>query len=197
MRVSVEEERIKSALEIAMERISRLPELTPEEVAAQKEKEFGPVGEAMAKRYLNGTIPGSELRAELHRYRGEQRQIIRRAMITSLCQEIRLDNDPEAAQAALKGMSETIPEKTSFFEQAGRDFTVILSEFGQEKDIKSREFEVFARERMRNIGISGPAIRPNLNEEKQWRQELSRIQQTYEPRLESLKSMLMRELQTQ
>jgi hypothetical protein len=49
----VEEERIKSAFEIAMERISDLPELTPEEIAAQNEKKYGPIGKVIAGNYVN------------------------------------------------------------------------------------------------------------------------------------------------
>ena len=57
----MKEEKIKSALEIAMEKVSDLPELTREEIEEQKEKEYGPVGDAVAKKYLSGTISDGEL----------------------------------------------------------------------------------------------------------------------------------------
>jgi hypothetical protein len=193
----VEEEIIKSALEIAMEKISALPELTAEEIAAQKEKEFGPVGEAIAKKFLNGTISESEFLGELDKYRGDEGHIVRRTIISSLCREICLDNDEVFAARALTGFGRMIPEKIYVFEHAKKDFQQILSEFRQEKEKKFRESDTLTRLSMRKIGIFGSAIRPNLSENKQWQQAIDKIRQDFEPRLKNLRNALMQELQFQ
>ena len=76
------EEGIKSALEIAMEKISRLPELTPEEIAGQKEREYMPIGEALCQRYLNGAITDKDLSFELEKCHGDKEHIVRRTLVS-------------------------------------------------------------------------------------------------------------------
>jgi hypothetical protein len=192
----LEEERVKSAFEIAMERISLLPELTPEEIAAQKEKECAPIGNGISQRYLVGAISDGELPAELDRYPGDRQQIIRRALIAGLCRAIRLEDEGGVARKALKGMSQLASAKGGFFEDAVKDFEQILSEFEQEQEDNSREFEVLARERLRDLGISGSALRPNLNADQHWQQKLGKIRQAYEPRLDDFKQRLIQKLQS-
>src|SRR5512137_2431855 len=60
-----EEEGIKSAFELAMERISGLPKLTPEEKAEQKEREYAPIGTSIAVKYMDGALADSELPIQL------------------------------------------------------------------------------------------------------------------------------------
>ena len=88
----MEEERIKSALELAMERVAGLPELTPEEIAEQKEKEYRPVGETLGNKYLQGVIDGREMASELSQYRGEPARIVGKSLVSCLRSSIRLDD---------------------------------------------------------------------------------------------------------
>jgi hypothetical protein len=189
------EERIKSALEIAMEKISGLPELTPEEIIEQKEKEYGPMGESIAQRYLDGRLSDSEMPAELGKYSGEEGLIVRRALVAGLCNELRLDNDGETAGKALQAMKQLTSEKKRI-EQVVKDFLKIFSEFAEEREEKFREFAVLAGNALESRGISGSAVRPNMNENRLWQEELGRIRNESEPRLRDLRNKLMQELQT-
>lgn len=86
------DDEVKSAFELAMERISALPQLTPQEMAEQKEKENAPVGRAIAVKYLNGALSVEDLPAELSRYGEDRQQSIRRALLAVLCREMRFGN---------------------------------------------------------------------------------------------------------
>jgi len=187
----VEEERIKSAFEIAMERISALPELTPEEIAAQKEKQFGPVGEALAGKYLSGLVNDDELQVELGKRESGQRQIIRRALISSLCRNLQLEGDLSAAGKALSGLRRIAPEKETIIGKAAEEYKSIVHEFDQEKKRQSQAIESSA---LRPLGISGTAVRCNSAENTHWLDELKKIRQAYEPRLETLRVSLSDEL---
>lgn len=189
----MEEEKIKSALEIAMERISGLPQLTPGEIAAQKEKEYRLIGESLCKKYLDGAIRSDQLPVEAGKHGGEQGPMVRRALIQSLCRSIRLEDAPTAI-LALTGLASFMADKTGFPEEAGKNLRQILDEFEREKVERSREFEVLAVEEIRELGISGTAVRPNLDQNETWKQELIRIQKAYEPRLANLREMLLRAL---
>ncbi len=187
----MEEERIKSALELAMERISGLPELTPEEIAAQKEKEYGPIGTALSVKYMSGIMAESELPIELNRHRDDRRGIIRRALIAGLCRELVLDGAKEVVLRALNGIAQIAPEKKDLLRAAEEDYLKILSEFVSARKERCREFEILAGERMRNLGISGSAVRPNMAENEQCQKELAGIQQAFEPRLAIIRNTLM------
>jgi hypothetical protein len=52
------------------------------------------------------------------------------------------------------------------------------------------EFASAANESLKALGISGSAIRPNLNENEQWKQEVERLRQSFEPKLEQLRQSL-------
>jgi hypothetical protein len=189
----LEEERVKSAFEIAMERISALPELTQEEIAIQKEKQFGPIGDAVASRFLRGLIIDDELPVELEKYRADpfQLQIVRRALITRLCRTLELEQDPMDAGKGMNGLCRIAPEKVSIIGEAGRDYHRIIGEYEQEKRKRSEAIEKSA---LRNCGISGTAVRCNPDENEYWREELRKIGAEYAPRLERLKSMLLGQL---
>jgi hypothetical protein len=192
----LKEERVKSALELAMEKISGLPELTPEEIAEQKEKEYGPVGEAIAAKYLNGTITNHALQAELDKHSQDAASIVRRALITCLCRELRLDNDGEFARRALQGVRPLASGSKDFFEEAERDFQEILSEYMQEKEKRLRKFEIRAKEKLAKIWISGSALRPNLNVDRDWQRESIEIRHFFEQELERLRNSLIERLQS-
>jgi hypothetical protein len=191
----VEEERIKSAFELAMERISAMPELTQEEIAAQKEKQYRPVGEANAGRYLKGLISGAEILSELERYGDEPRQIVRRGLISGLCAQIHLQEEPETIEKALKGLGQLVPGKNSLLEKAAQDFRRIADEFEQNKDKMSSHFGTLAAKRIAELGIAGSAVKPNLEEYEEWQKELAGMRQTCETRLKALRSELLDSLQ--
>ena len=188
----MEEERIKSALEIAMERISGLPRLTPEEIAAQKEREYGPIGVSLAHRYLEGALQVNQLRAEAERHEGEQGRIVRRVLLRTLGGRIRLD-DASGARQALAGMALFMADKELSGEAEGR-LRDILDAYERDKAERAREFESIARGGLLKKGICGSAVRPNLEQDEGWRQELVRIQEKYQPGLAKLREMLLQAL---
>jgi hypothetical protein len=185
----VEEEKIKSALEIAMEKVARLPGLTPEEIAAQKEKEYGPIGEALCLKYLKGTLSGRDLPSELDKYRGDEGRIVRRALILSLCRSIQFE-DVRKARIAMEGIALLAAGDGNGMEEARRDFEQILGEVDRETQKTLRTFESSAKARLKSLGISGSAIRLNPNADPDWLQELARIRQAFEPRMEKLRVRL-------
>jgi len=188
----VEEERIKSAFEIAMERISALPELTAEDIAAQKEKQFGPIGEGLAAKYLGGLIDEEALPIQVEKLPEDQRPIVRRALITALCRTLQLEGDPGSAEKALRGLQRAFPGKVAAIESEAEKYREITREFREELQRQSAAIEAVA---LKPLGISGTAVRCNPGENPHWLGELKKLRQTYEPRLAALRSNLLQELQ--
>lgn len=189
--INVKEEVIKSAFELAMERISGLPELTPQEIAEQKEKQFGPVGEAMAGKYLRGVIRADEMLHELERYEGEPEQIILRSLLSRLCGTLQLEGDAAAADKALTVMSRIFPTKQTAVEKAAEKFRALSGRFEQEREKKRAEMKPEAAERM---GITGSAVRYNLDDYGPWMEEIAKLRQACEPQAAAIRNRLLGDL---
>jgi hypothetical protein len=185
----MEEHRIKSALEIAMEKVAEMPGLPREEIAEQREREYKPIGEAIARRYLERAIRGADLPGELGKYRGNEGRIVKRALILRLCQAI-VPGDRARSRRTLEGI-QVLAGASHRLEEAKREFEATSGEFEREIKRKGETFETTEKERLRRLGISGSAIRPNVGEREEWQQERSRIEQEYNSRLDKLRKILM------
>lgn len=187
----MKEEVIKSAFELAMERISGLPELTPQEIAEQKEKQYGPVGEAMAGKYLRGVIRADELLHELEAYEGEPEQIIVRSLLSRLCATLELEGDAAAADKALTAMSRIFSNKQAAIEKAAEEFRSLSGRFEQEREKKRAEMKPETAER---LGIAGSAVRYNLDDYRPWMEEIAKLRQAYEPQAAAIRGRLLGDL---
>jgi TRAP-type C4-dicarboxylate transport system substrate-binding protein len=79
----------------------------------------------------------------------------------------------------------------SHFAEARDVFEKIVSEF-ERKVLQQREaFETLERERLKKLGISGSAIRPNVKENQDWQQVQSKIRQSYDVKVNKLRKDLM------
>jgi hypothetical protein len=189
----VDEERVKSALEIAMERLSSMPELTPEEIAQQKEEEFRPVGQAIGRRYLTGMIDTREMVAELARHGDESERIVRSACISTLCASIRME-DSRAAGNALTGLSSLAENPDAFREEADSRWNRLWNAYKKREEAAIEEFETEALRTLAAIGISGSAIRPNLGDSESVQAELESLRRSFDRDLETFRSELARKI---
>jgi hypothetical protein len=185
----VEEERIKSAFEIAMERISDLPELTPEEIAAQNEKKYRPIGKAIANKYVNGLITEGELPAELEKYQQAEGLIVRRGLITALCRTLKLQTDSEHVSRTIAGLVRLNPGKESEIASAAAKFQELARQFEKSKQERLENFEASF---LHPFGISGTAVRVNPEENQYCKKVWKRLLEEYEPKLEHLRTELLK-----
>jgi hypothetical protein len=190
----VEEEGVKSALELAMERISGLPELTPEEIAEQKEREYRPVGEALANKYMQDIIDEQDIQTELSRHRGNAGRIIRQAFISCLCRSIRLE-DFQMTVKAMNGLCRLAGDADDIREKANAAWARILDDFENRKNKTLQENEASEREKLNALGISGSAVRPNLKDNESLKKNLDELRASFEPELEELRAVFLQQLQ--
>jgi hypothetical protein len=89
---------IKSSIELAMEKMAKLPKLTKDEIRERQEKEYGPQGQAIAREFLTGALAETRLEVELFRHGDERGEIVRKAFSASICQAINLEDAETAAR---------------------------------------------------------------------------------------------------
>lgn len=184
----MEEHRIKSAWEIAMEKISKIPDLTPEELLKQEENEYKPVGEAITKRYLAGTLKSSELPLELNKHSKVEGKIVKRFFISSMLKSIELID----ATKSLRVMSglEVFGSNPGRFDELRKELEEHLKRFEKETSSKREIYEIIAKQNLQNLGITGLAVKPNLAENNQWKEELNLIRRPYIEKLDKIKNEL-------
>jgi hypothetical protein len=185
----MEEQRIKRAWEIAQEKIASRPDLSADALRRQKEREFEPIGEAIAKKYLGGAIRATELKTEFSKYRSAEGQIVKRALISRLVQSIE-PGEAAGSKRAMDGL-QIFTGPNSHFAEARDAFEKIVSEFEGKVLQQRKEFEALEREKLKKLGITGSAIRPNVKENQDWQQMQSKIRQSYDVKVNKLRKGLM------
>ena len=79
----------------------------------------------------------------------------------------------------------------SRFEELAKEFEEIYREFEQETQRKREALETLEKEKLRTLGVSGPAIKPNLRESKDWHEAQSQIRQSYDLKLDRFRKSLV------
>lgn len=179
---------IKSAWEIAMEKVEKLGKLPPEELRRQKEKKYALIGQALADKYLGG-LDLWQLEVELDKYNSEERVLLRETMASRLAQAIELRNYERLAR---------IMEGISYLKEGGKvgeiaeEIKQLLQEYKQAEQKEKEEMEKSGRGILHQLRISGNAIGAvNPKAIGEWQQELDRLAQPYRDRLEPLRQRLL------
>jgi len=182
--MSSENERIKSALEIALEKAQKLGALSEEERRRLRDEELVAVGEALAKRYLNG-LPLRDIEVELGRRREEDRQTISRNLLSRLVDRIDMEHIAGAERilaavqhlsgdsGVVQSMRDLLQGYESAMEKAWRENRSVL--------------EAARRNELELKGISGSAVDPAIETSPEWLQIRQRLDSHYQERLEEIK----------
>jgi hypothetical protein len=179
---------IRSAWEIAMEKVERLGKLSPDELRQQREQEYGSIGQLLADKYLAG-LALWQLKVELDKYSGEQKGPVGMALTSRLIDAIEL-RDREKLERAIEGIL-ALKQNEPGVVGIKNEVEQLLGEYRQEEERAEGEAEESAREVLRRLGISGSAIGAVQPEAiPECRESLDELARPYEERLDGLKARL-------
>jgi hypothetical protein len=176
--------KIKSTIELAMEKAARLPRLTKEERRRQHEREYAPRGRALAERFLTGDLDPEDLDLEGSAEEAEQQEIVREAFLASLCQAIDLEAAAATARA-FEGIRALAPDGE--VEEASSRVSDLLRDYQEEQERELARAEEAEAGSLRELGVSGTAIRLNMERSERWRERRSELEGRYRPRLDEIK----------
>jgi hypothetical protein len=179
--------KIKSTVELAMEKAAKLPRLTKEEIRHQQEKEYGPRGRAIAGRFLAEDLAEEDLEAELSRYQGEQGEIVRGAFLASICEAIDIE-DAEAIARVFEGIKTLVRDDQ--LEGTARRSSDILRNYQEQRQREFARTERAESVTLRELGVSGSAIRLNMEQSQGWREKRSELLEGFRPRVDEIKREL-------
>lgn len=183
--------KIKSTIELAMEKAAKLPRLTKEEIRQQQEKEYGPRGRAIAGRFLAGDLAAEDLDAELSRYPGEQGEMARAAFLASMCQAIDV-GETEATARGFEGIRALVRDDR--LEETSSRLGGILRDYQEQQQREFAKTEQAEAVTLRELGVSGSAIRLNMEQSEAWRAKRSALLAEFRPKLDQLKRELSDQL---
>jgi hypothetical protein len=178
---------LKSAWEIAQEKAGRLGKLSAEEEQQNREENCRQIARGLVQRYMDS--PQKEnLASELKAHSGEEKKLIRKAILSELIGAMELGN-PQKLDAVSRGIASLAPESQPALEQ--------LSQLAQEYERASinakHGLENEGREMLHRLRISGTAVSHiNIETTARWQQNEQSLKATFAPRLDNLK----RELQS-
>ena len=183
----MEMKRVKSAIELAMEKVAAMPELKKEDVEQYKNQEQFAIGEGIAQRFLQGALRKKNLEGEFSQYQGEIGEIVRQAALATFCESIDVE-DMEKNRLifdAIQMVWKEVPVKKAQSE--------LIKLHGKYKQQREKELAAAIKTeagRFHDIGITGSAILPNLKESPAWQERQEKLQQDFHSKLSRVRDML-------
>jgi hypothetical protein len=180
---------IKSAWELAMEKVEKLGKLSPDELRRQKEEKYGSIGQGLAEKYLTG-LALRDVRIELDKYKGEERELVRAALASKLIDAIEL-GEAERLLKVVEAMSALKLKSEEGLAAVKGEIEGLFVESREAEQKKRREVDAAARGVLHQLRISGSAI-GSVNPEvvPEWKNELDKIALPYREKLGDIKARL-------
>lgn len=180
---------LKSAYERAMERVERLGKASSEELRQMKEKEYAPIGEAAAERYLQGQHGLRELGEALKR-QGEGADIVRGAALARLVEAITLEDyeRPVEAIAFLAQDNEPVQEAAAKLSALSQRCRGAVQDGYQRQQA---DLERTLREELASFGISGSAIELDVRATARWGELAQKLRAPFQAELNEIKQQLL------
>jgi hypothetical protein len=180
---------LKSAWEIAQEKVNRLGKLSAEEKEEQERQRYRQIGQVLAQKRLDSS-QRLDMAAELNKYEEKEREIIKQAVITQLTEAIEFATTSgiSSVKRATEAISSLKPELQPKAEEIGQ----LVQEYeGAEQKIR-QELESDCRQTLHQLRISGTAVDAiNIEVDPEWQRARQVLVETFTPRLNDLKQALI------
>jgi hypothetical protein len=178
---------IKSAREIAQEKVSKLGELSPEEKRGQIQDRCRMIGKSLAEKYLS-QYDIRLLETELNKDNAQDKELIRQAAIQRLTEEINLRYGSKLNKIT-QGIL-TLANNATAVETIGK-IKGLFQEYEEAENRARQEIENAGMEILHQLRIAGTAISQiNIRAKEEWEQRLHQLTAPFEERLKQLKQEL-------
>lgn len=172
---------IKSTWDIVMEK-ARDVKITPVDREKIKDEERTSRINTVFHRYMDGGECREYLQKELRKLGGMEREIFQRELLARFLASIDLSTDNRKAITGIGILKGKAMEKLHH----------LILEFATSRDERAREVEGILLKRVAARGISGSAVQPRLEGQKEWIDAMEGLQREYGNRLEALKIELLK-----
>lgn len=174
---------IKSTLELALER-SRKFVLSKEDKEKIRQKEIEEKISRFFYRFGEGRLHLHEIEREIGQMGKEAGEAIKEGLLNRWIEALSLE---DGSEKILRGI-EWVKHRP--IDEVKQEFQELLAQFQSEKERIKQEVRIQLLEGLRREGFSGDAIEPNLEASDLWRRASAELNQTYQHRLEEIKTLL-------
>jgi len=172
---------IKSTLDLVMEKTKNL-NLSSGERKAQIDKEVGSRIRGLLQKFSDQALNADNLRSEYQKLQKDYGLSENTPLIKEICGQIELGKDNHAWFELLDQLRVADIEAV----------TSVLHEFDQVIDAAARERSKILRDQLAETHyISGSAVVPNLQADKDWQKKAGEIRAEFEPLLNQVKTKLL------
>ena len=161
-------------MDIIMEKTKGLT-MTEEEKAEYRQQELSGKVRGLIQKYLDGILDSDKLRAEVDGLSDYPRDMIKKTMIAESIQHMELGGKNE-------------PIFRMFREIIGVDIVSVLNletAYTDRLEIEKTDREKLLKEKLKEKGISGSAVIPNLMADPGWRQYTTRENDSFREKISS------------
>jgi hypothetical protein len=178
---------IKSAREIAQEKVSKLGELSPEERRGQRQDRCRLIGKSLADKYLS-QYDTRLLEAGLNEHGAQDKNLIIQAAVQRLIEGIDLKYGSRLDKIS-QGIL-TLANTETAIETLGK-IQELFQEYEEAENRERQEIEKAGREILHQLRLSGTAISEiNARAKEEWEKRLTQLAGPFEERLNNLKQEL-------
>jgi hypothetical protein len=175
---------IKSTWDIVMEKTRGL-EITSRDRERIKKGELTSRINAIFHRYMDAQGDHEYLRKELDGLRGDEREVAEKELLIQLLDTIDLSKDNGMIITGIETLKGKSVARTL------EKLHLLASEYKASRDERAREIEGIVRRRLAAAGISGSAVQPSLEGQRDWIEVMEGLQRDFGNRLEALKEELL------
>jgi hypothetical protein len=180
---------LKSAWEIAQERVNRLGKLSAEEKEQQERQGYRQIGQVLAQKWLDSS-QRLDITAELNKHEEKERDIIKQAVIERLVEAIEFTTirGINSVKRVIEAISNLKPE----LQPKAEAMSQLIQEYEEAEQKIRQELEINYRETLHQLRISGTAVDSiNIETDHQWQLARQGLVEAFTPRLNDLKNVLV------
>jgi hypothetical protein len=174
---------IKSTLELALERTKKM-KISEEEKEGIRQKELVEKAKTLFHRYREGYAPLNEVQKEIEKMDEKTSAAVGDFLLSQWIDALSLKDEDERLIKGIEWL------KNGRMQDAPERFRHALSQYGEEKMKIWQEVRIQLLEALRQGGIDGSAIEPNVEGSLLWKEACKKLDLLYGSQLEEIKKQL-------
>lgn len=183
--------KIKSAMEIALERSRSIKALSDKEASELEARPYRVAGRTLAERYLNGEFAAAEIEAQLERQPENFRSVATRAFLEEIVARMNLENTGRVLEAVAKLRPDAVTGR--WVEEVRKAHSRYQEQFKAEVRKAEEEFEAHRRRELARAGIKGPAIKGfPFQGSAAYQRALQQASEAYRPVVDQFRQFLLK-----
>jgi hypothetical protein len=176
---------IKSTLELAMERTKKFA-ISEKEKEEIKQREILQKATTLFHRYREGHLSLNELLKEIEKMDKKISTTVKESLLSQWIDALSLEED---AERILKGIESL---KRRNIDEGKQKFHHLFSQYQKEKEKIKEEVKAQFITALKEKGIHGSALEPNLEGGEHWKIEKEKLDNSYKTKLKEIKEQLRR-----